>query len=165
MTFTNADTANHFSNASRQIKLSTSLKNYMRAYAAIILAHAPWLRTIISGQPWRPTVKTSSKSAYHAKSMATLSTRNKSKFTLYYPRGPSQSGEWTSLAPSWWQTPALAKCKKKSGPQLLRGPKLLSFGLTLFKYYIRILFWALYFGPNKIVFLWAMYWALEEIGL
>jgi len=41
---------------------------------------------------------------------------------------------------------------KKSGPQLLTGPKLLSFGPTLFKYYIRILFWALYFGPSRIGF-------------
>jgi len=29
--------------------------------------------------------------------MATLSTRNKSSFTLYYPRGPSQSGEWKDI--------------------------------------------------------------------
>ena len=32
--------------------------------------------------------------------MATLFTRNKNNFILYYSRGPSQNGEWTSSAPS-----------------------------------------------------------------
>ena len=42
MTYTNADMASHFSNASLLNKLSTSLKSYMKAYAATIPTHTPW---------------------------------------------------------------------------------------------------------------------------
>ena len=51
-----------------------------------------------SGQPWRPTATILSKDAYPARNMATSSTKNRNNFILYYPRGPSQSGEWTFSA-------------------------------------------------------------------
>jgi len=49
---------------------------------------------------------------------------------------PSQEGEDDDKRQPW------PNAVKKSGPQLFTGSKLLSFGPTLFKYLIRILFWA-----------------------
>jgi len=39
-----------------------------------------------------------SKDVYPARNMATSSIKNKNNFILYYPRGPSESGEWTFSA-------------------------------------------------------------------
>ena len=53
----------------------------------------------------------------------------------------------------WWQTPQpWPNANKKSGPQLLREPKLLSFGQNCLNIILEFNFWALYFRPNRIGF-------------
>ena len=91
--------ASRFSNVSRPNKPSTLLKNYTKAYAATTLAHALWLpessAPVTSGRPWRPIATPLSKNVYPARNTVTSSIKTKNNSILYYPRGPSQSGEWT----------------------------------------------------------------------
>jgi len=68
-------------------------------YAAITLAHEPWLPESsvpdTSSRQWRSIATLLSKNVYPARNMVTSSIKNKNSSILYYPRGLSQSGEWT----------------------------------------------------------------------